>query len=578
MTVKYKVDLSQISGHWIAVEVTFVATQACQVSMAAWCPGSYMIRDYSRFVSDLEAKVGGVEVASRKIDKQTWTIDAEEGQTVVVSYKLYGRDLTVRTNHFDDSHAFMHSPATFVVPQQSNGPFELSFAGVPADWHIVTGLELRGRSYHTATLDEFMDCPIHVGGDKPTQTTAAGKPMSVQLWGEREPFSYVSRKQFVSDLKLIVDKQASRFSNVPYENYDFVLMQFENGYGGLEHRNSSINIHGLKAFADRGAYLELMELLSHEYYHTWNGKRLAPKALLNFDYSQEAYTKCLWVMEGITSYYDRLTLLQVGMMNPKEYCAKLANEWMRLQSQPGRFRQSLEESSFDSWIKLYKAHESNINTTISYYLKGSLVAFALDLTLRAGGSSLDAVVSAMWNKWGAEMQPYPEDLSGFFSEVSGVDLSDFFARYIQGTEDPPLPELLNMLGLSLKEKWHDGTGLTDEPSIWLGVTLRGESVQTVREDSPSFGLLSPGDQLVALDGMRIKSGTLRERLQSRTDSKSLEIHVFRRGRLVVVEVPCARSPATRYQIVGTKNDNFTLWSGGQSAEGVSSVSKSPSWF
>ena len=346
----------------------------------------------------------------------------------------------------------------------------------------------------------------------------------------------------------------TRIGAAPFARYTFVLMLTADGYGGLEHGNSSINLFHPQALTSRKHYEGLLELLSHELFHAWNGKRIAPAPLLAFDYGREAYTRSLWLMEGLTSHYDRWGLRDARVITAKSYLDKVLDDWSRLVAVPGRRRHSLEDSSFDAWIKLYKPDESNLNTTVSYYLKGGLVMFALDLHLRrvsGGARCLDDVLRALWRDWGARGRPHPEALAPVFAEATGIDLDGLFAAQIQGTADPDLAGELAAVGLELRPG-HDGALTADgNQPVWMGLVLAGGRVSAVYDDGPGQAAgVAPGDELVAIDRARASSDAeARAQLAGRRPGQDLELHCFRRGRLVSTTLTLAAAPPTRWEIV-----------------------------
>jgi hypothetical protein len=352
-----------------------------------------------------------------------------------------------------------------------------------------------------ANIDELYDHPLHLGVTR-TFAVPAKVPVRIVIWGERAPGGTFTEARLAEDLGAIVDDHIRRMGEAPFPHYTFVLMLAHDAYGGLEHRASSINLFHPHFAASRKAYDGLLELLSHELFHAWNGKRIAPRPLLEFDYTREAYTPCLWLMEGLTSHYDRFALRSSQRITAKSFLEKVLDDWARLMATPGRTRQSLEASSFDAWIKLYKPDESNLNTTVSYYLKGGLAMFALDLQIRRrteGARSLDDVLRAIWQRYGAKGEPHPEDLQPVFEEASGLGLADVFERQIRGTADPELPEELKHVGLELRTSADPAQVCDGASALWLGATLTGTKVTGVFEGGPAHAAgLSPGDELIAL--------------------------------------------------------------------------------
>lgn len=562
--VSYRVSVSDPARHLVDVEMRITGAAALgdafELSMAAWCPGSYLVRDYARFLRGVTAADGdGNALSCTKTSKHNWRVAG--ASEVVVRYQVYGYELTVRTNHIDETHAFLHGPATYLwIDSLRHQPSRVTIE-VPQGWDIATGLEPDGDGgYLAADLDQLLDCPLHLGVVVSRSFEVAGKPMRFVVWGAAPGGAHADFDQLIADVTSIVEAHATRFGGVPYNHYTFVLMLAPRAYGGLEHCNSSANLHNPFAFDTEKEYLGLLELLSHEFFHVWNGKRLYPEAFSPFDYSKENYTRKLWVMEGLTSYYDRYTVRAADKIPVKRYFEKLCEEWGRMRAIPGRNLQSLEESSFDAWIKLYKPDASNVNTTVSYYLKGGLVAMAMDLEIRRrteGAHSLDDVLARLWSEYGAQGKPYPEgDVQSDFEAACGVSLGELFQRCIHGRQDPDLAGELAHLGLELRGT-HDTKGEPDGSNntpIWIGVSCRGSSATLagVLDGGPAASAgLSPSDEIVAIDGYKVSGESeLRKRLATAEPGQAVEVALFRRGRLRTVTLTPGEAPPTRYEIVG----------------------------
>jgi predicted metalloprotease with PDZ domain len=572
-SLRYDVRVAAPERHTVDIELRFSPdADSVDITLPAWCPGSYLIRDYARFVRDLE--VHAADDTPRevtKVDKQTWRIEAAGAKELVVSYTIYGHDLTVRTNHIDADHAFLHGPATFIYPvAQRRQPVEVALQ-FPDAWKLTTAAAAAGeRRIRAASIDELYDHPIHLGATR-TYTVAAQVPCKLVIWGERAPGGAFDEQRLTTDLAHIVDDHIARYGEAPFPEYTFLLMLTHDGYGGLEHRASSVNLYNPHFGATRKAYEGLLELLSHELFHAWNGKRIAPKPLLEFDYTREAYTPCLWVMEGITSHYDRFALRSSGRITAKSYLEKVLDDYARLQATPGRMRQSLEESSFDAWIKLYKPDESNANTTVSYYLKGGLVMFGLDLHIRRrtnGARSLDDVLRALWTQFGAKGVPHPDNVQPVFEQAVDLDLGDIFDAQIRGTADPDLRAELGHFGLELRTSADPATVTDGAAATWLGVAVSGTKVSMVFDGSPAQAAgISPGDELIAIDGFRTSSDSdLRNLLATRKIGERVRFSLFRRHRLLDVAAELEHAPPTRYEFAtvaepGPTGDNYTRWIG-----------------
>ncbi|MEO8700273.1 MAG: PDZ domain-containing protein [Kofleriaceae bacterium] len=572
--LRYAVRLDAPSRHVAEVTLVFPVDGRDQVTVTlpAWSPGSYLIRDYARFVRDLRATADGEPRRATKLDKTTWAIDTAGARELEVRYTVYGHDLSVRTSHIDATHAFLHPPATFVHPPHlRSAPIELSITA-PEGWPITTPLAFDGATgpLHAAGIDELYDSPLHLGAVR-TYPVAARLPVRLVIWGDRAPGGVFDEHRLATDLAAVVDDHVARFGEAPFSNYTFLLMLAHDCYGGLEHRAASANLFHPHFGASRKHYENLLELLSHEHFHAWNGKRIAPAPLLDVDYAREAYTPCLWLMEGMTSHYDRYALRTAGRITVKSFFDKVLDDWARLQATPGRTRTSLEAASFDAWIKLYRPDESNLNTTVSYYLKGGLAMVALDLQIRRrteGGRSLDDVLRLLWQRHGKPGVPHPDDLQPIFEEATGLALADVFDRQIRGTEDPDLPGELAHLGLELRALT-DPHQLADGASaVWLGATLTGIRVTGVFEGGPAQAAgLSAGDEVIALDGFRTTSESdVRNQTAARRPGDEVRLSIFRRHRLVELTVAVGAAPPTRYEIVGLPDAGpaaarFAAWLG-----------------
>ena len=571
-SLRYAVRVDTPERHTVDVELRFKPdADTVDVTMPAWCPGSYLIRDYARFVRDLEVRASDDSPRkAHKLDKQTWRVDAKGADELRVRYTIYGHDLTVRTNHIDGDHAFLHGPATFMYPVTQRGArceVELVFSDA---WVLTTAAAREGNRISAESIDELYDHPLHLGPTR-TYTVPARIPTKLAIWGERTPGGMFDEQKLCTDLAAIVDDHVKRFGEAPFTEYTFLLMLTHEGYGGLEHRASSVNLYNPYFAATRKSYEGLLELLSHELFHAWNGKRIAPKPLLDFDYTHEAYTPCLWVMEGITSHYDRFALRSSGRITAKSYLEKVLDDYARLQAVPGRARQSLEQSSFDAWIKLYKPDESNLNTTVSYYLKGGLVMFGLDLHVRkktGNARSLDDVLRVMWKRYGAPRVPHPDELQEVFEEATATKLDHIFDKQIRGTDDPDLRADLGFMGLELRTSADPATATDGATGTWLGVTTSGIKVTGVFDGSPAHVAgVSPGDELIAMDGFRTTTDNeLRSLLSTRRIGEQVRFSLFRRHRLVEVVATLNHAPPTRYEFAtvaepGNSGDFFQQWLG-----------------
>ncbi|MFB6264147.1 MAG: M61 family metallopeptidase [Bradymonadaceae bacterium] len=550
----------------VEVEVPEVDADALDMQLPVWTPGSYLIREYPRHVQDLEAHSGGGRALDvEKSDKATWVIDCPDAERVVVEYAVYAHDLNVREKHVDDAHAFFNPTAVYLRPaDRRDSPAELSVEEVPEDWNVHCPLPASADTageWHAEDLDHLYDATVEMGDHEELTFEAAGTTHRMVFRGEGN----WDRERLERDLPHVVEANAELFGgDVPYDDYLFVTLLSGGDYGGLEHRNSTALIYPRDQFGtpagndeppiDDDDYLNFLSLVAHEQFHVWNVKRLFPEPLERPDYQREEYVRQLWTIEGVTSYYDRLALLRGDRIDVETFLEMIGDRMARYDRTPGRRRDSIEEAGFDAWIKHYRRDEHTDNLTVSYYLKGALVAMLLDLRIRGesrGEHSLDDLVRHLWSTFG------PPDPEGFpegtyrrlAAEFAGVDLDPFFDDLVAGSGDIDWNRRLDPVGLKLE------TELGDEPEARLGVRAdwTGDDlrIETVLEGTPAHQAgLHPGDRLVAIDGRELdRDRDLDDRLERTEPGESVPIHFFRRDKLSSRDVRLDRRPPTEYNLV-----------------------------
>ncbi|HEX6850401.1 MAG TPA: PDZ domain-containing protein [Candidatus Polarisedimenticolaceae bacterium] len=555
--IAYRVAMSRPNSHLFEVTMTVERPGGPTVNlvMPAWTPGSYLIREYARHVQEFSAEADGVPATWRKAAKDTWRVRTGRARRLVVRYKLYAFELSVRTNHLDASHGFFTGAATFLfVPGRTAEPHGLTVEA-PDGWSIFTGLRKSGRAFVAEDFDELVDCPVECGPHRDLPFRVDRKPHRIAIWGRGNE----DEKTLVADVQAIVKAQAEFFGGLPYRDYTFIV-HLANGRGGLEHRNSTVLLCDRWTFRPQTAYERFLALVSHEFFHVWVVKRLRPETLGPFDPRAENYTRQLWTMEGITTYYEKRFLVSADLMSGRRWMELLADDVVALQSQPGRRLQSLEESSFDTWIKLYRPDENSVNSGISYYLKGSIVAFLLDLEIRhrtSGKTSLDDVLRHLVAAHPASRPGFAET-DGFLAAVEkvagahGGAFRRFFERYVAGRDELDLAQGLAYAGLVPEWGWR--RPVDGRSPAWLGASFRKEGertlVATSRSDGPAHAAgLYPGDELLALDGRRVDETSLAARLAERKPGDVVTLTAFRRDELVDVPVRLAAAPKDQLRIV-----------------------------
>jgi predicted metalloprotease with PDZ domain len=565
--VQYTIVPIDLAGHLFNVTVTVAspAPEGQQFALPAWIPGSYMIREFARNIVRIRAESGGAAVALTKLDKHTWRAAPATGP-LTLHYEVYAWDLSVRAAHLDQTHGFFNGTSVFLrVLGQEATPHQVDIQR-PGDaaartWRVATSLPEQGAkrygfgTYIAADYDELIDHPVEMGDFALATFTAHGIDHDIVISG-RVPNLDMARLQ--ADLKKICETQIAFFEpleqRAPMQRYVFLTLAVGDGYGGLEHRASTALICARADLPSTATapspepgegYLKFLGLCSHEYFHTWNVKRIKPAAFAPYDLQVENYTPLLWLFEGFTSYYDDLMLVRAGIIGEATYLKLLGKTVGGVLRGSGRTKQSIADSSFDAWSKYYRQDENAPNAIISYYSKGSLVALAFDLTIRAktgGAKTLDDVMLGLWQRFGRDFYEggargvTEKEVEALFDEVSGVKLKPLFDRYIRGVDDVPVAKLYAPFGVKLADERK-----TAKPSFDAGIGREGADTKLtqVHEHGAAHRAgLSAGDILVALDGLRV-SGTpsnLDALLSRYRVGDTVHVHAFRRDELMTFDV------------------------------------------
>ncbi|MDQ3179961.1 MAG: PDZ domain-containing protein, partial [Acidobacteriota bacterium] len=518
-----------------------------------WTPGSYLIREYARHVQDFTVKnAAGNDLTWQKTNKNTWQIDTKGTKEIVVKYNVYANELTVRTNELNADHAFFNNAALLMFPKdQLNVPSTVRV--VPfGNWKIATGLpkvEGQTNAFRAENFDILYDSPFEVGDFKEISFDAQGKPHRIVFEGEG---NYDMQKT-AAYIKKFVEEAYKIFGDMPYKDYLFIVNL--RGGGGLEHLNSTaLQVNRFGFTGER--YKGFLTLVAHEFFHLWNVKRIRPDALGPFDYENENYTKLLWVAEGATAYYEGVLLRRADLISDKEILDGKARLIEQLQARPGRFETSLEDSSFDAWIKYYRQDENSVNNQISYYDKGELVNFLLDIEIRTasgGAKSLDDVMRFLYDEFSKKNKNYtPADYKKISETMAGKSLDDFFAKYVRGTTEIDYNAILSGIGLKLE------TGEEGVKQAFLGGTLAESegklTVRAVPADTPAYQFgLNVNDQIVAIDGNRASQTFLQSHLTGKKSGDKIKLTIFRFDELRDIEVTLGGRAKPDYKIVSVKN-------------------------
>jgi predicted metalloprotease with PDZ domain len=547
LKINYQVAMPQPQSHLfeVTLQVEGWRSPVLDLKMPVWTPGSYLVREYARHVQNFSAG----DRPWRKAAKNHWQVEVEEHQTATITYQVFANDLTVRTNHLDETHGYFNGAALFFyLPGFEQQPIEVAIAP-PAGWQVATPLRAIGENRFLAQdFDTLVDSPFEIGQHQRHEFEVLGKPHQWVIWGQGN----VDVARLIADTQKVIETEAKLFGGLPYDSYLFLLHLSAQGYGGLEHKDACTLNYPRLAFRSDDRYQRFMQLVAHEFFHLWNVKRIRPKALEVFDYEGENYTPSLWFSEGTTSYYDLQIPLRAGIYNAKSFLQELSKEMTRFLTTPGRKVQPLAESSFDAWIKLYRRDANSDNNQMSYYLKGEMVSLLLDLLIRArhgNGRSLDQVLQILWQRFGISETGFtPEQLESVIGEVAEVDLGEFFHHCLHTTHDLPFDTYLAPFGLRLQPE-----NMQNKPP-YLGLTLKTENgremIKSVAYDSPAGQMgLDPDDELLAIDGLRVKADQLVDRLKDYQPQDSITLTYFHQDELKTCEVTLGEPRASTYSLV-----------------------------
>ncbi len=555
--ISYTVSMPKPWTHLLEVEMRLDWAQMpaqAELKMPVWTPGSYLVREYARHVQDFAVKdAGGADLAWRKINKNTWQVDTKNAKTIVASYKVYSNELTVRTNELNDEHAFFNNAALLLFPKD-----QLKAAStikiVPfGNWKVATGLpKVAGQTnvFRAENFDVLYDSPFEVSDFKEINFTVQGKPHRYVVTGEGN----YDLPKIAADTTKIIEESSKIFGDLPYNDYTFIVNL--RGGGGLEHLNSTALQWSRFGFQPRARYNAFLSLVAHEFFHLWNVKRIKPDALGPFDYENENYTKLLWVAEGATAYYEAVLLRRAGLISDKEFLDGKVSMIQQLQARPGRFETSLEEASFDAWIKYYRQDENAINNQISYYDKGEIVNMMLDLQIRkdsAGAKSLDDVMRYLYDEFSKKNRNYtPEDYQKVSEMMAGKSLEDFFSKYVRGTEDIDYNQIFSGIGLQFRAE----SG--GENRAYIGADFAEDAgrltVRSLPSDTPAYEQgLNTGDQIVAIDGNRASQSFLSSYIGEKKPGDKVRMTIFRFDRLRDIEFTLGRNIRKSYEFAPVEN-------------------------
>jgi predicted metalloprotease with PDZ domain len=562
MPIFYTLRFPDPRTHYVSVEARFpaIGQASIEVFMPVWTPGSYLIREYARNVEAVAASDdAGLPLPCAKSRKNRWRIETRGAQEVHFSYRLYCREMSVRTNWVENSFALLNGAPTFITLVDGlRLPHEVQLE-LPSSWTTsITGLDETGdgsrRHYIAPDYDSLVDSPILAGNPAVYRFDVDGVSHYLANLGEEGVWD---GPRSVAALEKIVQRHHAMWGSLPYRKYVFLNLLTESS-GGLEHWNSACLIASRWATGTRRAYVGWLSLASHEYFHVWNIKRLRPVELGPFDYESENLTRSLWVAEGLTDYYGLLMVQRAGLSNAREYLGEgddkapesLSSAIERLENTHGRLVQSAEAASWDAWIKLYRPDENSRNTSISYYTKGAVVGWLLDARIRRatnGAKSLDDLMRLTFSRYSGERGFTPDEFKAAAAEVAGCSLRQFFHDTVESTGDLDYTEALEWFGLRFKPP------AAPSKKAWLGAETKVDHgrlvVARVPRQTPAFDAgLNVEDEIVALDDFRVRADQISQRLENYQPGTRVSILVARREKRMRIDALFGEEPVKKWQL------------------------------
>jgi predicted metalloprotease with PDZ domain len=552
--IRYTLRFPAPQTHYVEVEAVYPTGGRPQVDlfMAVWTPGSYLVREYERQVESVMAKsADGRARRVEKTRKNRWRVESAGASSLTLTYRVYGREMTVRNNWIEAGFAMINGAPTFLTLVDDRArPHEVKIE-LPSAWKTsATALVPVGGAAHTYRAEDFdtlVDSPMILGNPVIESFEVDGKQHHLVFEGD--PAMY-DAKRAAADAQKIVQAARGVWGFLPYPHYYFLDLVLDQGGGGLEHKNSTMLMSTRFATRTRRAYVGWLGLVAHEYFHNWNVKRLRPIELGPFDYENEVYTKGLWVAEGFTDYYGGLLVMRAGLSTRDEYFDDLSGQIESVQTVPGRLTTPVGMASYDTWIKQYRPDENTPNTTINYYPKGAVIAFLLDAKIRRatnGAKTLDDAMRLAYQRFSGAKGYTLDQFYQTMGEVAGADLKAWFATVIDSTDELDYSEAMEWFGLRFKPVD------TKDAKAWLGPATRNDSgrliVTQVRRGTPSFDAgINVDDEIVAIDDVRVRGDGLVARLEQYKPGDKVTVLVSRRDRLTRIPVTLGAEPGRGWRV------------------------------
>lgn len=563
--IEYKLSTSKPQNHYFEVEMTLknFKDKSLDLKMPVWAPGSYLIREFAKNVNLVKAfDEKGNPLSVKKTTKNTWNIVRGKAKEIKINYEVYAFELSVRTSFLDQTHGFVSGSGVFMyINNYKNKSGKLNIDLHDNFSKISTGLAFIEKknnihSYQFNDYDQLADCPIEIGNQHIFNFKASGVNHIVAMYGDAN----YDENQLKVDMAKIIEAETKVFGENPNKEYTFIIHNVVDGQGGLEHCNSTTL--SVNRWTYQGsAYLGFLSLVAHEYFHLWNVKRMRPIELGPFNYDQENYTSLLWVMEGFTSYYDELILRRAGFYTDEQMLGKVQSIINYVEATPGSRVQPLSHSSYDAWIKAYRPNENSANTTMSYYSRGQLMAAVFDAKIIAkynGQKCLDDFMKLMYNKYYKKLNrgftdgEFKKEFESFIDE----DLTDFYKKYIDGTEILPYQEIYGNIGIDVQD--------LSTNKVSFGATFKESNgkiiVTSIKAGSSAENAgLSVNDEIISYNGFKITKSSLESNFNELAENDEASLLIFRDEQLLAIEVVMTSISSPQFQLkLNPSSPKYTL--------------------
>jgi len=568
--ISYEVSFSEPQAHYVdvAMEISGLKGTTLDLKMPVWTPGSYLIREFAKNVESFEAfNAAGLSLNAEKVNKNTWRVNTKNNGSIKVTYRVYSFEISVRTSFVDESHAFLSPTGIFMYPEGQLKSASTITVKPYKNWtKISTGLEKAGSMsniFIAPDYDVLYDSPFEIGNQDIFEFDAAGVKHEVVMYGGGNYDKDILKR----DMAKIVVEQTKTFGVNPNKRYVFIVHNFNSGGGGLEHLNSTVLGASRTSYNTEAGRLRFLGLVSHEYFHLWNVKRLRPIALGPFNYNEENYTTNLWIAEGFTAYYQDIYTKRAGLQSRERYIMNLANSISQVENQPGNRVDPVSQASFDAWIKQYRPNENSANSTISYYSKGALIALIMDLEIinsTAGKSGLDEVMKAMYDEYYVrKSRGYTDaEFKDMVEKIAGKSFDSMYADHINGVKTIDYNKYLNYAGLKLIDDAAAGK------DAYLGAVTSLKDgkimVSNISRQSPAWvGGLNVNDEILAMDDQRINNvsdprlSEVEKYIANKRVGDKVSVLVNRDGQLLNIDVILVRNPNHKFRIESIENPSTT---------------------